>query len=297
MTKAFNLSPVNITGDFIMNSNQFNAVYANISAPASLTIPNIAHTLDGFIIVINNVGTAALTIQSPDFSFSQMLPQNQSVFLFADTYNSLWKVLSGPLTTGGGGGGIAGPVSSTNNAIVLWNGTSGSAVKDSSLTVIGNTLSTTSGNLIISSASGTINFNSSNLTGINSIVTNNITNTSGTYQTFFGTKTTIVGVANTNILSIPITLGTSVNITLNVSVTNETDLSDSAAYTFYIRAKNIGGTITFSQYGTFNNIDPTLTSGLVSFLGTGGNFIVQGSGVTGITTGYQASATASGISF
>jgi hypothetical protein len=38
-------------------------------------------------------------------------------------------------TGGGGGGGIAGPVSSTNNAIAVWDGTGGDTLKDSNLTI------------------------------------------------------------------------------------------------------------------------------------------------------------------
>jgi hypothetical protein len=296
MTKAFNLSPINIMGDFVMNSNQYNAVYADISTPSTLTIPVSAHTLDGFIIAINNVGTATLAIQDPDSTFSEMLPSGQSIFLFSDTYSGIWKVLSGPITSGGGSG-ISGPVSSTDNAIVLWNGTTGSTVKNSNITVVGNTISTASGNLTINSIGGTIDFGGTNLTGINSIVTNNITNTSGTYQTYFGTKITIVGVAPANILSIPIPTNSSTNITLNVSVTNESNLSDSASYTLYIRVKNISSTISWAQYGTFSSLDASLNSASISLLTSGGNFIIQGTGSVGITTGYQASATSSGISF
>lgn len=45
---------------------------------------------------------------------------------------------------GGGGGGISGPVTTVDNAVVLWDGTDGSAVKDSG--IVSSTLVLTSGN-------------------------------------------------------------------------------------------------------------------------------------------------------
>jgi hypothetical protein len=296
ISKAFNLSPLIVTGNYVMQPNQYNVMYTNIGADSILTLPVITTVLDGFPVYIHNEGPAVLTVVPADMSDMFVLLDGDTLFLTADVNTDTWKVLLGPIASGGSSG-IVGPLSSTNNAIVLWNGTSGSTVENSNITIIGNSLSTASGDLTITSSTGTVNFNGGTLTNIGTLVADSITNTSGTSQTVYGSKVVILGASSTNILVIPLPPNSSSIVSVDVSITNETDGTSSSAYSTHIRAKNMGGTITTFQYGTLVDFDASLAAATILLTSTGSNLIIQGSGVSALTTGYQAVAIVNGIVF
>jgi hypothetical protein len=277
MAKPFNFSPYTISGDFEMLPGKYNVIYADISSPSNLRLPDVSQCLNGSPVFIHNRGSATLTVISFDGFTSYTLDTNYVLFLTTKALDDTWDVLLGPLlTTGSGGGGISGPGSSTNNGLVLWNGTSGNVVKNSTVTFDGSTL----------------NMNGASISGLSGI-----TGFGGNYRSLFGVKTAISGLTTTDILSIPIVVGTTNNIVLQTLIVNEDNMSDSASITLNVKVKNILGAISSDIYGTFTMFDSTLTSAEVSFASSGNDFIVRGSGVAGVNTSYRTTAIVNSMLF
>lgn len=295
-TKPLNFSPINIDSDYTLQPNTYNVVYADMATAATLTIPD-GDIIGGFVIFIKNNGPEMLTVRTISGGFNMGLNAGETMVIFLDTDTNSWNTIIGPINEGGSGGGITGPMTSTNNAIVLWNGASGSVIKNSSLLVSGNTLSTNSGNLSITSATNIVDFANSDVINVNTLVANNITNSSGTYESIFGNKIPVVGLTTTDILSIPIDVGSSKTMEISVSYINTTNNSDSGAFTSNVKVKNIGGTITFNSFGTSSYSDASLANSTITYGTSPTNFIIRASGVVGINTAYQASVEISGIDF
>lgn len=82
----------------------------------------------GNITLINNSGGfSTQRILTGSGADMDILP-GSGVILFYDTSASRWQVI-------GGSGGVTGPASSTDSALVLWDGTAGNKVKNSSVTI------------------------------------------------------------------------------------------------------------------------------------------------------------------
>jgi hypothetical protein len=175
--KTFNYSPISITGNYALVSDTFNVVYIEPDSHAVLVLPDLVDVQDGFPLTIRNYGPADVDVLEIDSTFvTNMLP-GSTFCIIADKQiiPSEWKVTLGPIG-GGSGVPVSGPGLSTNNAVVLWNGTAGSALKNSAIIINGtNDISgvrnitttgisqlggsiTTTGNLIYSSGLSTTTF-------------------------------------------------------------------------------------------------------------------------------------------
>lgn len=154
LPRPLNFSPVLIGGDFAMGPNIYNVVYAVIAAPSTLTLPSIATVINGFPVFVKNFGPATLTVVTADLVDTYTLPDDTTLMLIADSDLDTWRPVLGPIKSTASP--VSGPGVSTDNAIALWSGTTGDTLKNSNLTVIGNSLNTVSGSLRIDSFTGNI---------------------------------------------------------------------------------------------------------------------------------------------
>lgn len=163
--KPFNYYAKSITGDYTLTPNSNNVIYAEPSSTSTVTLPDLDDVIDGFCVIIRNFGPADLNVNAADTTFIANMLSGSTYLIIADKQSILpeWKSVLGPIGGGSGSGFVAGPGLSTNNAIPLWNGTSGSLIKNSIVVVdsLGNmsgvgTLTTTgaaqhAGNLTLTS--------------------------------------------------------------------------------------------------------------------------------------------------
>lgn len=137
--KLFNFPYLRIVGTTVLTTNAYEYIHAELTGAANLTLPALSSTLIGQPLLINNTNSGfILTILAAGTdvidgaaSFS-LLPGN-SVFIVADYPNGNWHISFDT----SGGNGISGPASSTNTAIVRWNGVGGNAVLNSGVTIDG----------------------------------------------------------------------------------------------------------------------------------------------------------------
>jgi hypothetical protein len=96
--KPFNYSPTTITGNASLSPDTYNVVYADISAPATLTMPAIPPCIDGVPVLIVNQGTATLTVNTSTSSLIVSVPANSSVLLILNKLAVVWEVALGPVS-------------------------------------------------------------------------------------------------------------------------------------------------------------------------------------------------------
>ena len=111
------------------------ASYLVISADATLSAERVI-TMGSGLAASDGGANGAYTINidiSPLTAIGTTDPANDLLIIEDVTDGSIRKVT--PNNLGLGSGGVSGPGSSTNNAVALWNGTGGTVLKDSTVTV------------------------------------------------------------------------------------------------------------------------------------------------------------------
>lgn len=148
ITVSGDITPSQITS----NQNDYaptgfaTATVLRLSTDASRDLTGLAGGADGRVIAILNTGSQNLVIRSENgsstaanrFALSGDLTMNgsQGATFIYDSTSSRWRLIGAPPSTGGGGGGdVTGPASSTDNAIVRFDGTTGKVVQNSGVTV------------------------------------------------------------------------------------------------------------------------------------------------------------------
>jgi hypothetical protein len=278
--KSFNYHAVNITTDYSMDANQYNVVYANIAADSTLVLPEINASIDGFPIRVHNYGPGMLSVTLHDFSMSYSMASDFALELVLNKAAGVWQVMLGPLLNTGGssGGSITGPGSSTNNALVSWNGTGGDMLKNNTVLLAGNTFSTSSGDLTLAPVTRTINLGNN-------------------YRLLSGARTLITGLATTTIASVTLANNSSSMVVIRVALVNTTNGTDSASHDMTVRAKNLSGTISTVIFNSLISADTSLNTSAVTIGTSGSDLLVQASGVAGIAVAYQASLGVTTVTF
>lgn len=288
--KSLNYFPTVVTVDYSLPANKYNAVFATASAPITITLPLLEDVLQGFLLMIKNEGSANVEVNYQDGSSLTTLTPNDTVELLADSENDIWKITLGPIGGASGGGSVTGPAGSTNNAIATWNGLSGTLLNDSGILISGGTLTSASGNLSISSASGTINLNGAALINVGSI-------TLGNQKHIEGSRVVISGASSSILLTVPTTSNNSYSVYLTINAVNDSNFTDSYVYTAMIRLKNVSGTLTRNIYGVQVSCDNSLTGIAISTAFSGTNMNIVATGIGGITTAYLAVADVDFVAF
>lgn len=212
--KPFNYYGITITGNHTLEADTHNVVYATLLSPATLHLPDLLDVIDGFPVIVKNYGPADLQIRDASDVFVADLLAGAVFELIANrgTVNQ-WRAVLGPIG-GGSGVSVSGPGVSTDDAVVLWNGTSGGFIKNSSVLI--DPTGDISGVQDLS-VSGAASFASGvNLTGGNLVYTSGLNSTifsntpsGGTHTwTFRNTNDSVVGLStadtliNKNLLSL-----------------------------------------------------------------------------------------------
>lgn len=147
--KNVNLSFLPITGNYTMAATaQYQYVQATLAAPATLTLPDIALTLSGQPLYINNSASGnALTVSPTNATIagagSLTVASNTSAFLVSDPSGGQWRVQNLLGSTIGSIG------TSVDTAVVRWNGTTGSALQSSGVLIDVFNNVTVPGNLLL----------------------------------------------------------------------------------------------------------------------------------------------------
>jgi hypothetical protein len=237
LPKSFNYHAVTITGDYALEADSYNVVYGTLLSPSTLHLPDLTDVIDGFPLMVKNYGPADLQIRDAANVFVADLLAGASFTLIANKgLINQWRNVLGPIG-GGTGVSVSGPGVSTDNAVVLWNGTSGGFIKNSTLLV--DPSSNISGVNDISVA-GTASFSS----GLD-VTAGTLTYTSGSDSTIFantpsgGTHTwtfrnvndSVLGLSTTDTLSNKNLLSLTNNIACNYinSATTQVRVDASAA--------------------------------------------------------------------
>lgn len=135
--KQFNYSTLNMTGDVTLTPNKYNMILGNMAAPATLTLPALSLVEDGTPLIIRNISASTITVHRSDATTLTSVTSGAYVEILADKTISgagVWRLLSGPSSASQL---VQGPVSSTNTAVALWNGTTGALLQDSGVLVDG----------------------------------------------------------------------------------------------------------------------------------------------------------------
>lgn len=111
----------------IVGSNTTGLKLKSTSASASLSWPGVDGNTGGQVLYTDGAGTLAFTTDTP--TDGQVLSWNTGGTL-------TWETVAG----GSGTGDVVGPASATDNAVALFNGTTGKLIKNSSLTISGGTV-------------------------------------------------------------------------------------------------------------------------------------------------------------
>jgi hypothetical protein len=131
-SKPINFSPITITESSIIQPNVYNTIYVQSLAGIIITLPNLSGPiLDGFPYLIKNFSAFTTTINNSAGGLITNLLAGSSIILIVDKENNEWRDFLGPIG-GSAGSPVNGPGTSVNNAIVTWNGTSGSLLASSS---------------------------------------------------------------------------------------------------------------------------------------------------------------------
>lgn len=134
--KPLNYLTLRITASYVLQANSQNVIYAGIAAPANLTLPSLTSVIDGFPLIIINPSAFTLTVLLADgvTTFATVLAGQTTTILADKQTGPAWRVELGPVSSTAI---VSGPASSTNNALVLWNGTTGQVVKNSTVILDG----------------------------------------------------------------------------------------------------------------------------------------------------------------
>jgi hypothetical protein len=279
MPKPPNYSPVFITDDYDLVANVYNAIFADIDFASTVTLPDLANVLGGFPVTIKNRGPDTLTVNNNNDTLLCVLSPGDTVNIIADTDLDQWQIMLGPT---GSITGITGPGASTNNAIVLWNGAGGNAIKNSGVTITGtNVIGTAAGNLGLNAATSIIDCNNCTLINVDSIALD-------AQLTFTGSPVTVVGAVTTNILQFTTTLNTGFNATVSVVILNSTSAADTGSFNAKLKVKNIAGTASVILYDSAVTLDASLSGIAIDATVTGADVRITTSGKLAITTKYQA---------
>ena len=205
VTKPFNYYGITITASYDVLANTYNLIYGQPVTPIILTLPVLAATLDGFPIIIRNFGPADITVYESDGTPVTDMLAGTTLLVVADKQDSpeTWRAALGPI--GGAASPISGPGLSTNNAVVRWNGTTGSALQNS-LVIIDNLGNISGANSIeVSSASsigGNLTLNGGGqlvyASGINTTTFANAPSGTNTW-TFRNVSDSVVGESTTDV--------------------------------------------------------------------------------------------------
>lgn len=143
------ISPSQITA----NQNDYNptglatAAVLRLSTDASRNITSIAGGSDGRILIIHNIGSFNIVLKDDDgatgtaanrfaLSGDVTLAPDQCAILQYDSTSSRWRcVAASRATSGVGSGDVTGPSSSTDNALVRFDSTTGKLIQDSTVTL------------------------------------------------------------------------------------------------------------------------------------------------------------------
>ena len=228
--------------------------------------------------VFNN-STDTLTISNMSGSLTRL--STDVSYLVAGSNVTITSASNGQITIassgGGGGGDVAGPASSTANAVVLFDGTTGKIVKNSGLTTdgsnslfIGGTLNVSgstilSGDLTVNGTTTTIN--TTNLEIKDSVIGFGFA--SGTLQQAAGDRGWIGGLAGTN------------------NVMNKWD-NAAAEFAFATTTSSATGSFAITAYSNLHsaNIQGSIVSASLGFSGSltrlmdGTSYIIGGAGIT-----------------
>jgi hypothetical protein len=162
-TKPFNYLATSIATNFTLPSNSYNVIYSQPTVTSTLTLPELEDVIDGFPIIIRNFGPANLEVVDSDASPIGTMPSGTTFIIAADKQDTpiSWRSILSPVS---GSNNVSGPGLSTNNAIALWNGTTGVVLKNS---------------VVIVDASGNISGVGTLLTSGAATIGGNVTLTSG----------------------------------------------------------------------------------------------------------------------
>jgi hypothetical protein len=153
--KSFNYSVLNMTTSTVLQPESYNYIYSKITAPANLTLPALTYMVDGSPILVSNPTAFTLTVLLADgVTTLATVAAGQTVELYADKQSSpnAWRITSGPESITAG---VSGPGSSTNNAVALWNGTTGQVLKNSVILVDGSNNITGAASITLATTGGT----------------------------------------------------------------------------------------------------------------------------------------------
>lgn len=131
--KPFNYYATTVTTTYTLGANTYNVIYANGSAPFNINLPVLSTMLDGFPLYVINIGTATATVLLSGGGTLAAVPAGETFFTIVNKETTTWQVALGPTATAGI---VSGPGSSTNNAIALWNGTTGTVLQNSTVTIV-----------------------------------------------------------------------------------------------------------------------------------------------------------------
>lgn len=144
---AYNSNPLLVSSSTTIAPNTFNTIYVQANSPISITLPDLTGPVtNGFPFLIVSFTSAVVTILDSTGNTVSTLSNNSMVILIADKGLAIWRGFLGP---NAGTGQVSGPASSTNNAVAVWNGTSGQLLSNSAVTI------DSTGTLFLPSAGGT----------------------------------------------------------------------------------------------------------------------------------------------
>ena len=144
--------------------------------------------------------------------------------------------------------------------------------------ILNDGITSSSGDLVIGSATGNINMSGKTLTNVGGIVTN------PNYTQIFGSVTT-ANASSTQLISIPTTTGTSYLLQTTITASNTTSTTDSATFIISIKAtNNLAGSLSItSPFNTITSVDASLSTCTVAYAVSGINILINVTGVAATT--------------
>ena len=95
--------PLYITGTTVLSANEFDRVVALLTGAATLTLPSLASSFNGYELTIRNNSAApqTLTVQGNGSELigganTAAVTQNQALTIICDHVHSKWQILFGP---------------------------------------------------------------------------------------------------------------------------------------------------------------------------------------------------------
>ena len=142
-------------------------------------------------------------------------------------------------------------------------------------------LTSTSGDLVINSASSNIDFSGKNLVNVGSIAVSD-----NAYEIVAPTQITTTNTTPTTLITIPLAAAA---YTITTYVTASTSTNAMGGYTSSVVAKNVGGVVTIgSQIAVANSIEPDLNGSSITYVVSGTNVLVRVVGISGTVKWFGA---------